>query len=244
MTAATQPKDASKLASRLRTVRARIAAAEQRFDREPGSVRLLAVSKRHPVGAIAAMHATGQVDFGENYVDEGLTKMDELDEPTLRWHYIGPIQSNKTRAIATRFDWVQSIDRAKILRRIGAQRPAELPPISALLQVHIGPEETKSGAAAEDVESLADLALEFPALRLRGLMCIPPPEKAIDAQRAWFGQLRSLYATLGGLERGWDTLSMGMSGDLEAAIAEGATMVRIGTDLFGPREPAGRNTAP
>ena len=227
--------DSAALAERLERVRERIRAAEERYDRPVGSVELLAVSKRHSVSAIEAIHDAGQRRFGENYVDEALEKQAALADRKLEWHFIGPIQSNKTRAIAEHFAWVHSADRLKILRRLSDQRPADRKPLSVLLQVKLGDEATKAGATPETIEALADAAIELPGLSLRGLMCIPPPEATIEAQRRWFRELRELYAALGAHERGWDTLSMGMSGDLEAAVAEGTTMVRIGTDIFGPR---------
>ena len=222
-------------------VRARIREAAQACGRDPEQVRLLAVSKTHPAAAIRAAYACGQVDFGENYLQEALAKQQELADLPLRWHFIGPIQSNKTRAIATHFDWVHSVDRLKIAQRLAEQRPEELPPLNICLQVNISGEASKSGCAPEELPALAEAAAQLPRLKLRGLMAIPEPTDDVAAQRAAFARLRELQA---GLPYELDTLSMGMSHDLESAIAEGATWVRIGTAVFGARDYSGANPRP
>lgn len=222
-------------------VRARIREAAQACGRDPEQVRLLAVSKTHPAAAIRAAYACGQVDFGENYLQEALAKQQELADLPLRWHFIGPIQSNKTRAIATHFDWVHSVDRLKIAQRLAEQRPEELPPLNICLQVNVSGEASKSGCTPEELPALAEAAAQLPRLKLRGLMAIPEPTDDVAAQRAAFARLRELQA---GLPYELDTLSMGMSHDLESAIAEGATWVRIGTAVFGARDYSGANPRP
>jgi pyridoxal phosphate enzyme (YggS family) len=222
-------------------VRARIREAAQACGRDPEQVRLLAVSKTHPAAAIRAAYACGQVDFGENYLQEALAKQQELADLPLRWHFIGPIQSNKTRAIATHFDWVHSVDRLKIAQRLAEQRPEELPPLNICLQVNVSGEASKSGCAPEELPALAEAAAQLPRLKLRGLMAIPEPTDDVAAQRAAFARLRELQA---GRPYELDTLSMGMSHDLESAIAEGATWVRIGTAVFGARDYSGANPRP
>ncbi len=225
----------TEFADRLRAVRDRIHAAEQRFQRPPGAVRLLAVSKTQPVTAVAAMAAAGQTGFGENYVQEALDKMTELAALALEWHFIGPIQANKTRPIAERFAWVHSVDRLKLAERLSAQRPVSLPPLNVCLQVNIDREPTKHGLDPAEVSAIAAAVAVLPRLRLRGLMAIPAPVTDFAAQRPAFARLRILQDQLTAAGLALDTLSMGMSDDLEAAIAEGATLVRVGTALFGPR---------
>lgn len=222
-------------AARLHAVLARIRAAEQRFERPPGSVRLLAASKSQSPAAITAIAAAGQTCFGENYVQEALDKMVELATLDLEWHFIGPIQANKTRGIAEHFAWVHGVDRLKIAERLSAQRPDHLPPLNVCLQVNIDREPTKHGLDESEVAEVARAVAALPRLRLRGLMAIPAPAADFAAQRRPLAQLRELWERLkaGGLAL--DTLSMGMTDDLEAAIAEGATLVRVGTALFGPR---------
>jgi len=222
-------------ADRLRAVRGRIRAAELRFQRPPVSVRLLAVSKTQPAAAIAAMAAAGQTCFGENYVQEALAKMVELAALEVEWHFIGPIQTNKTRSIAEHFAWVHSLDRLKIAERLSAQRPEPLPPLNVCLQVNIDQESTKHGLDVAEVGEVAAAVAALPGLRLRGLMAIPAPTADFAAQRQPFARLRVLWEQLIAAGLALDTLSMGMSDDLEAAIAEGATLVRVGTALFGPR---------
>ncbi len=222
-------------ATALATIRSRINAAEQAYSRTPGSVHLLAVSKTQPATAIRTAYAAGQRSFGENYLQEALEKKAELADLDLEWHFIGPIQSNKTKAIAEHFDWVHSVDRVRVLKRLSDQRPDELPPLNVCLQVNIDAEPTKSGVLAADLPALAQAAVELPRLRLRGLMTIPAPRSDPAAQRQPFAALRRLKDELCQQGFALDTLSMGMSDDLEAAIAEGSTLVRIGTAIFGAR---------
>jgi pyridoxal phosphate enzyme (YggS family) len=210
-------------------VKARIARAARAAGRDPESVTLLAVSKTHAVDRIAQAAAAGLRGFGENYVQEALAKMDAL--PGVEWHLIGPLQSNKTRIAAERFDWVQTVDREKIALRLSEQRPAHLPPLNVLIQVNVSAEAAKSGAGVKEVTALATTVAALPRLRLRGLMAIPAPGAGPD-----FRRMKELYDAARG-EFGLDTLSMGMSDDMEAAIAAGATMVRIGTAIFGRRKP-------
>ncbi|MBL8259264.1 MAG: YggS family pyridoxal phosphate-dependent enzyme [Candidatus Competibacteraceae bacterium] len=223
------------LAERLQTVLDRIRAAERRFGRPPGSVRLLAVSKTRPADTIAALAAAGQRCFGENYLQEASVKMAELAALDLEWHFIGPIQANKTRLIAEAFSWVHSVDRPKIAERLSAQRPERLPPLNICLQVNIGREPSKHGLEEAETLAVARAVSALPRLRLRGLMAIPAPSSAFAAQREPFARLRALQERLIAAGLALDTLSMGMTDDLEAAIAEGSTLTRIGTALFGPR---------
>jgi pyridoxal phosphate enzyme (YggS family) len=222
----------------LQAVHERITAAARGAGRDPASVALLAVSKTFPPDAIVAAHAAGQRAFGENYVQEALDKIQSLAElrDGLEWHFIGPVQSNKTRAIAEHFDWVQSVDRLKVAQRLSEQRPAAMLPLNVLLQVNISGEATKSGVEAGDVEGLARAVVELPRLRLRGLMAIPEPDAEPERQRGPLAAMRALYERLRAHGLALDTLSMGMSADLEAAVLEGSTMVRIGTAIFGERE--------
>ncbi len=212
-------------------VRARIARAAQAARRDPAAVTLLAVSKTHPVASIEQAQAAGQNAFGENYVQDAAPKIAVL--PQLEWHLIGPLQSNKTRIAAEHFDWIQTVDREKIARRLSDQRPAHRPPLNVLIQINISGEASKSGVVPEEAAALAQTLSVLPRLRLRGLMAVPGPQGDTAAQ---FSEMQALYARLKA-QFGFDTLSMGMSGDLEAAIAHGATMVRIGTAIFGPRQP-------
>lgn len=207
--------------------------------RHPETVHLLAVSKLHPAEAVRQAHAAGLCAFGENYVQEGLDKIAVLADlrPVLAWHLIGPLQSNKTRAVAEAFDWVHSIDRLKTAQRLSEQRPDHMPPLNVCLQVNISGEDSKSGAAPAEVPALARAVAALPRLRLRGLMSIPEPERDLEAQRRPHWALRELFDQLNAEGLGLDTLSMGMSADLEAAILEGATLVRIGTAIFGARTP-------
>lgn len=219
----------------LQAVRARIAGAAERSGRDPDGVRLLAVSKTHPAGRIEEVFHTGQGAFGENYVQEALEKMSALERFGIEWHLIGPLQSNKTRVVAERFDWVQSVDREKTARRLSDGRPDTMRPLEVLVQVNVSGETSKSGAAPADVPALARAVSVLPRLRLRGLMAIPEPTADIFLQRSRFRQVRELFEQLQREGMALDTLSMGMSDDMEAAIAEGSTMVRIGTALFGAR---------
>lgn len=225
----------SDFAKRWQTVLARIRDTEQRFRRPPDSVQLLAVSKTRPATAIAALAAAGQRRFGENYLQEALDKMAELKALNLEWHFIGPIQANKTRSIAEHFAWVHSVDRLKIAERLNAQRPAALPPLNICLEVNIDREPSKHGLDESQITEVAQAAAALPRLRLRGLMAIPAPVSDFERQRQPFARLRELRDRLNAEGLALDTLSIGMSDDLEAAIAEGATLVRIGTALFGLR---------
>lgn len=229
------------IATRLETVRRRIREAEVAADREPGSVTLLAVSKMQPVDALRQAMDAGQREFGENYLQEATDKQDALADTTgLHWHFIGPLQSNKTKPAAARFDWVHSVDRLKLARRLDGQRPDGLPPLNICLQVNISGESSKAGLSPGDTETLAGEILQFERLRLRGLMAIPAPASDPEKQRQPFRALRELLDRLNQrYPLHLDTLSMGMSADLEAAIAEGATIVRVGTDVFGPRPDPG-----
>ena len=227
---------ASAVQQNLGNTQLRITLACQAARRDPTSVRLLAVSKTFPPEAVAAAHAAGQSAFGENYVQEGLEKIAALAHLPLEWHFIGPIQSNKTRPIAERFAWVHGIDRLKIAERLSAQRPLRLPDLQVCLQVNVSGETSKSGVESAAIVSLACDVARLPRLKLRGLMVIPRPAATSDAQRAPFRELRLLLDQINAKGLGCDTLSMGMSADLEAAILEGATLVRIGTAIFGTRE--------
>ena len=202
-------------------------------------VAILAVSKRHSAERIEALHALGQAAFGENYVQEALDKIDRLPQLPLEWHYIGPLQSNKTREAAGHFHWVQTVDRAKIAKRLSDQRPAELPPLNVCVQVNIDREPQKHGVMPEEAEQLARLCAGLPRLRLRGLMCIPRIGTDAFDPAGSYARMFELYQSLRGDGLPLDTLSMGMSADLEAAVRHGSTMIRIGTDLFGPRPAAG-----
>jgi PLP dependent protein len=226
---------AEAIAARLVAVRARVAKAAIDAGRDPASVRILGVTKLQPLAAIRAGIAAGLADFGENFVQEALEKMDALGPSPACWHFIGALQSNKTAAVAERFDWVHSVDRIKLAERLSRQRPAERPPLNVCVQVRIGDESSKAGIAPGEAGELACRVAELPGLELRGLMAVPPPESEPARQRAWFRQLAELYERLRGEGLELDTLSMGMSADLEAAIAEGATLVRIGTAIFGQR---------
>ncbi|QEZ47727.1 YggS family pyridoxal phosphate-dependent enzyme [Cupriavidus oxalaticus] len=227
----------SVIAANLQAVNQRIAAAAQQAGRQPGDIALLAVSKTVSADRVRAAAEAGQLAFGENYVQEGVEKIAALADlrSRLQWHFIGPLQSNKTRLVAEHFDWVHAIDRLRIAERLSAQRPAGMAPLQVCIQVNISGEASKSGVAPADVPALAQAVAALPGLRLRGLMAIPEPEDDPVAQRRPFAAMRALLDGLreGGLDL--DTLSMGMSGDMEAAITEGATTVRIGTAIFGAR---------
>ncbi len=226
------------ISGNLQAVRDRVAAAALTAGRDPDSVRLLAVSKTWPAECVREAARAGQTAFGENYVQEGVAKIAALADLPLEWHFIGPLQSNKTRPVAAHFHWVHSIDRAKLAHRLSEQRDPHLPPLQVCIQVNVSGEATKSGVAPGEVAALAEAVAGLPRLRLRGLMCIPEPEQDTARLRARFAQLRELRDALNGRGFALDTLSMGMSHDLEAAIAEGATMVRVGTAIFGTRERA------
>lgn len=208
----------------------------QKYDRDPSEVQLLAVSKKHPASAIQEAYAAGQTVFGENYAQELLDKAAALADLAIEWHFIGPMQSNKTRKIAAVASWVHTIDRLKIAQRLNDQRPSELDPLAVCIQVNISGELSKSGVMPDEVEPLAEAIHQLPNLSLRGLMVIPAPEPDFDKQRAIFRQAALLKNQLNQTGLKLDTLSMGMSNDMEAAIAEGATIVRIGTAIFGARK--------
>ncbi|MCP1482196.1 pyridoxal phosphate enzyme (YggS family) [Pseudomonas chlororaphis] len=227
----------STIADNIALVSARIRAAAQASQRDESSIHLLAVSKTKPAAALREAYAAGLRDFGENYLQEALGKQAELGDLPLSWHFIGPIQSNKTRAIAENFAWVHSVDRLKIAQRLSEQRPADLPPLNICIQVNVSGEASKSGCTPADLPALASAISALPRLKLRGLMAIPEPTEDRAAQDAAFAAVRSLNDNLReSLDLPTDTLSMGMSHDLEAAIAQGATWVRIGTALFGARD--------
>jgi pyridoxal phosphate enzyme (YggS family) len=228
--------------NRLQAVKSRIASACRRLGRDPRDIVLVAVAKGFPVADIRAAHAAGQRDFGENQVQEALAKVAALAGCDLVWHFIGPLQSNKTRAVAEHFDWVHSIDRLKVAERLAAQRPASLPPLQACVQVNVSGEASKSGVAPAEAPALAHAVAELPRLRLRGLMTIPEPSLDAALVRRRFDALAALKERLVREGLALDTLSMGMSDDLELAIAAGATVVRVGTAIFGPRV-ASRETA-
>lgn len=223
----------STIAENISTLAERIRSAAQAVQRDPGSVGLLAVSKTKPASDLREAYDAGLRDFGENYLQEALGKQAELTDLPLIWHFIGPIQSNKTRAIAENFAWVHSVDRLKIAQRLSEQRPPALPPLNICIQVNVSGEASKSGCSPEDLAALAQAIGALPNLKLRGLMAIPEPTDDRDEQNASFAAVSTLQAQLG---LPLDTLSMGMSHDLEAAIAQGATWVRIGTALFGARD--------
>ncbi len=220
---------------RLQAVKSRIARACAAAGRDPRDIVLVAVSKTFPAAAVRAAHAAGQRDFGENHAQDAVAKLDALTDLDLVWHFIGPVQSNKTRVIAERFAWIHSVDRLKIAERLATQRPEALPPLQACIQVNVSGESTKSGVAPEAAPALARAIAGLPRLRLRGLMAIPEPTDDAALQRRRFESLRDLKDRLVDEGMPLDTLSMGMSDDLEAAIAAGATMVRVGTAIFGAR---------
>ena len=217
-------------------VLARIARAARACGRDPADVRLLAVSKTFPPEAVRAVHGLGQRAFGENYVQEGALKMASLsDLPDIAWHLIGPLQSNKAGIAASRFAWVQAVDRAKIAARLSAARPAGMPPLSVCIQVNASGETSKSGVVPEQAVALAQAVAALPRLELRGIMGIPEPTADAGLRRAQFRVLRNCYEACRAAGLPMDTLSMGMSADLEDAVAEGATLVRVGTSIFGAR---------
>ncbi len=224
------------IASNLQAVRAAMAAAAAEAGRPPNDIVLLAVSKTFVPDAVREACRAGQTRFAESYAQEALGKIAALHDLPLEWHYIGPIQGNKTRAIAEHFAWVHSVDRLKIAERLSAQRPAHLPPLQVCLQVNISGETSKSGVPPEEAGRLAAAVAQLPHLRLRGLMAIPEPAQEPEAQRKPFARLRELMRQLNAQGLHLDTLSMGMSHDFAAAIAEGATMVRVGSAIFGERQ--------
>ena len=223
------------IAQRLEIVRERITHAERQAGRPPGSVQLLAVSKTRPINDLRAALTAGQTRFGESYLQDALPKIATLADAPIEWHFIGPIQSNKSREIAEHFAWVHSVERLKIARRLSEQRPAELPPLNICLQINTSGEASKAGVSPDEALALARSVADLPHLKLRGLMTIPAPAGDFEQQRVPFRQLRELFEQLNAEGLALDTLSMGMTDDLEAAIAEGSTIVRIGTAIFGAR---------
>jgi len=230
--------DMSRISQQLEQVQQRITEVARAAGRDPAAIQLLAISKTRPIEDIQAAIAAGQYAFGENYLQDALPKITALagTEMPLEWHFIGAIQSNKTRDIASHFDWVHTLEREKIARRLSEQRPDTLPPLQVCVQVNISGEASKSGISPSDVEALAASVAHLPGLQLRGLMAIPAATQDVAEQRAAFSALNKLYQSL--IKKGYelDTLSMGMSNDLEAAILEGSTQVRIGTAIFGSRK--------
>jgi PLP dependent protein len=223
------------LADNIAKLLERVRLSAQKSQRNTGDIHVLAVSKKHPAEDIRLAHSCGINDFGESYVQEALPKMAALEDLALTWHFIGPIQSNKTRAIAEHFNWVHSIERSKIAARLNAQRPPHKPPLQVCLQVNISGEHSKSGATAEELPQLVRDVMLLPRLQLRGLMAIPAATTDQQLQRQAFAQLKTTLDQLQPLAPGMDTLSMGMSADLEAAIDQGATIIRVGSAIFGPR---------
>ena len=223
------------ISANLQAVLARISKAAANCGRSPEEIRLLAVSKTWPASCVLEAAGAGQRAFGENYVQEGADKVRETARLDLEWHFIGPLQSNKTRPVANAFDWVHGIDRLKIAERLSAQRDVHLPPLNVCIQVNVSGEDSKSGVAPDEVAALAQAVAGLPGLRLRGLMCIPEPTEDTALLRARFAVLRRLRDELVAAGLALDTLSMGMSHDIEPAIAEGATIVRVGTAIFGER---------
>ncbi len=220
----------------LRKIRDLLAKATVDAGREADSTRLLAVSKKQPVSLVLAAVAAGQRDFGENFVQEGLEKIAAVGRDDLCWHFIGHLQSNKTQAVADHFHWVHTVDRLKIAERLSRQRPQQMSDLNICLQVKVDDEPGKSGAAVVEVLPLARKIVTLPGIRLRGLMCLPEVRSGVDAQREPFARLRELFDELRRDGIAVDTLSMGMSGDFQAAILEGSTIVRVGTAIFGPRQ--------
>jgi pyridoxal phosphate enzyme (YggS family) len=222
--------------SNLKNLQKTIASQAQRYGRDAGDIRLLAVSKTFPVKDVRTAYEAGQHAFGENYVTEALEKIDALSGLDIEWHYIGPIQSNKTKKIAEKFQWVHSLASLKHARRLNEQRPPDLPPLNVCIQVNVSAEASKSGVSPDGLTTLASQVHDLPRLWLRGIMGIPAATKNFETQRQAFKSLANLYMQLQQSYDHIDTLSMGMSGDMEAAIAEGTTMVRIGTAIFGSRD--------
>lgn len=228
--------DTHSVSASLDSVRADIQRFEEAHGRIPGSVELLAVSKRKPASAIVDALDAGQRAFGENYVDEGVEKIRNLPDSAIQWHFIGAIQSRKTAQIAENFDWAHGIDRFKVAKRLSDQRPSDKPALNICLQVNLDNEHGKAGVPLSEVAALAQQCADLPSVRLCGLMAIPKPRKDFDGQRAAFARLRHCQEALIQRYPSMTTLSMGMSGDMEAAIAEGATIVRVGTAIFGARD--------
>ncbi len=224
------------LASRLSATQQRLAEAARLAGRDPATIHLLAISKTQPPEVIHEAYDAGLRAFGENYLQEAVDKQPLLPAD-IEWHCTGPVQSNKSKLVAEHFDWCHTIDSLKLAERLNNQRPSSLPPLNVCIQLHIGGEESKSGIAADEVAAVAAAIAKLPSLRLRGLMTIPPASDDPVEQRRWFAEARAVYERLRADHPAVDTLSMGMSGDMEAAIIEGSTMIRIGSALFGPRPP-------
>jgi len=224
------------IAQNIQSIRTQIKALEEKYLRQAGSVQLLTVSKTRPIEDIQSAFAENQHHFGENYLQDALPKIENITESAIQWHFIGPIQSNKTRQIAENFHWVHTIDRLKIARRLSEQRNPEQPPLNVCIQVNVSGEENKSGVNCDEALTLARQINELPNIQLRGLMTIPASSNNFDEQRKPFRVLKELKDEIQSQGIKLDTLSMGMSNDMEAAIAEGSTMVRIGTAIFGKRE--------
>ncbi len=224
-----------KIADSLDDIRRKISVLERKYQRPAGSVRLLAVSKTKPVEDIQAAIDASQADFGENYAQEAVGKIADISNPRINWHFIGPVQSNKTRTISELFQWIHSVDRKKIAQRLNDSRPEDLPPLNICIQVNISNEDTKSGVVLCELDELARICSGLPRLKLRGLMAIPLLSNSFEQQRKPFRQLKEKFIQLQSAYPSMDTLSMGTTHDMEAAIAEGSTMVRIGTAIFGER---------
>jgi pyridoxal phosphate enzyme (YggS family) len=226
------------LPEQVRIIRNRIESAARAAMRNADSVTLLAVGKGQPLNMLRTAAHLGVRDFGESYLQEALEKLEALRDLGLTWHFIGRLQANKTRPVAAHFDWVHAVDRLKIAERLSEQRPFNAPPLNVCLQVNIAGEPSKAGVSTADLAALAAAVAQLPRLKLRGLMCIPPDEEDPSRQRQWFAAMRRAYDALNATGTELDTLSMGMSGDFESAILEGATLIRIGTALFGARPAA------
>lgn len=241
--------DPARIAANLGRIRARIRTAAEESGRSVAQITVVGASKGHGAAAIAAAYAAGLTDLGENYIQDALPKIAALAQSApaaaagIVWHFIGALQANKTRAVAENFAWVHTVDRLRVAERLAEQRPHHAPALNVCVQVHIGGEAGKAGAEPAQVPALLRAIAALPRLRLRGLMCLPPPETDPARQRFWLHQLKELFESVNADGAGLDTLSMGMSTDLEAAVQEGATLVRIGTDLFGPRPPKAANPA-
>ncbi len=225
------------LPTRLEKIRARVAQTALAAGRQGTEIVLIAVSKGQPLERLAEARRCGLSDFGENYLQEALAKMDAMQDPGVTWHFIGRLQSNKTRSVAERFDWVHTVDELKIAQRLAAQRPSSAPPLNVCLQVRLAEEVSKGGVLPADLPALAQAVHALPRLRLRGLMCLPPPSPDPAIQRGYFAELRTLHDRISGSGIPLGALSMGMSEDFESAIWEGATHIRVGTALFGSRGP-------
>lgn len=232
----TRNQSVTHITDHLHEVRDRVEKAALDAGRAAEDITIVAVSKKHPAAAIEAAYAAGQRDFGENFVQEAIPKIESLDLPEIRWHFIGHIQANKTRDIAHFFDWVHTVDRIKVARRLSEHRPHYAAPLDVCIQVNLAEEPQKSGASAAEVRQLASEVLSLPRLRLRGLMTMPPVDADVATSAALFHRLARLEQELVADGIGLDTLSMGMSADLETAVRCGSTMVRVGTAIFGPRD--------